>query len=224
LILFLNNQIKINGKWAPPEKFTFAGFDYQNAFYSLEDAMEITKKFDPNAKVPIMLRVLCEKIISLHAFRTEGIFRISAPQTELESMRNKILQNNFEIDVRDVHVPAGMLKEWLRGFNDSLIPTTYYNACITMAKEGNIKNETLVVFLSQLPEANRETIRYLVTFIKKFLDPEIVSITKMNIENFAIVFAPTLLRCPNDDPQTLMLNSKHEQTFIIDLILKLNVQ
>jgi len=85
------------------------------------------------------------------------------------------------------------------------------------------KNETLDVFLSQLPETNRESIRYFVSFIKKFLDPNVMASTKMSVDNFAIVFAPTLLRCPDDNPQTLMINSKYEQIFIIDLISKLNV-
>ncbi|ETO19031.1 RhoGAP domain-containing protein [Reticulomyxa filosa] len=72
-------------------------------------------------------------------------------------------------------------------------------------------------------EENRESIRYLVSFLKKLLKPECVEVTKMNLENVAIVFAPTILMCPNDDPTLLMQNSKFEKDFVIQMITNLRV-
>ena len=42
-------------------------------------------------------------------------------------------------------VPASRMKEWLRGLNDSLIPKSYYNVCISMAKDSNVTAESLDV-------------------------------------------------------------------------------
>ncbi|ETO23527.1 RhoGAP domain-containing protein [Reticulomyxa filosa] len=138
-----------------------------------------------------------------------------------------------------------MLKEWLRGLNDSLIPGTHYNICVAMAKERQkLDHETLDVFLSQLPGHNlshmffkyfllqtlrvvlkliKSIIRYLVSFLKKFLNPQYVEATKMNLENISIVFAPTILKCPVDDPTLLMQNSKFEKDFVQQLITNLAV-
>jgi len=40
----------------------------------------------------------------------------------------------------------------------------------------------------------------------------------MGLDNIAIVFGPTFLRCPFDDPQQMLLNSSIEKEFVIALI------
>ena len=171
--------------------------------------------------MPLMMTTLCEKVKATNGFTTEGIFRISASVADLENLRKKLYNNDYNVKSNDPHVSAGMLKDWLRGLKDSLIPGTYYDACVEMAKQGNIDAERLSVFISQLPEVNRDSIRYLVTFLNELLDPINTKVTKMNVENIAIVFAPTVLRCPREDVQLMLLNSRHEQTFMIQLIEKL---
>jgi hypothetical protein len=37
----------------------------------------------------------------------------------------------------------------------------------------------------------------------------------MNMENLAIVFAPSLLRCPSEDPMVILGNSKFETRFTV---------
>ena len=107
---------------------------------------------------------------------------------------------------------------------DSLIPQTHYDMAISMAKGkgGEINGESLEVFLSQLPEVNRETIKYLVAFLKDLIEEKRVAKTRMNLENVAIVFAPTIMKCPGTDAKMLLANSRHEKSFVIALILQLN--
>jgi len=207
-----------------PTNFVYESPDFQNLFYSLKDAMHLTRKIEATATVPKIMTSLCQKVIELDGFKTEGIFRISASTSDLQALREELMNNNYSVQSKDPHVPAGMLKEWLRGLNDSLIPGTHYDICVSMAKEKKkLDHETLDVFLSQLPEENRESIRYLVSFLKKLLKPENIELTRMNIENVAIVFAPTILKCPLDDPTLLMQNSKFEKDFVIQLITNLAV-
>jgi hypothetical protein len=207
--------------------FVYISPDYQNAFYALEDAMAITLKLDAAHKpesVPLMMISLTRKVEELDGFRTEGIFRISAAATDLDRLRAELKRHNYKFvdTLRDPHLPAGMLKDWLRNLNDSLIPTSHYDMAISMAqKPASLTPEALEVFLSQLPIVNRETIRYLCKFLQRLIDERNQPHTKMNVENISIVFAPTILKCPHDDPSVMMLNSKFEKDFTVQLITQL---
>mmetsp|Transcript_20355 Transcript_20355/g.32575 ORF Transcript_20355/g.32575 Transcript_20355/m.32575 type:complete len:715 (+) Transcript_20355:132-2276(+) len=225
---YLARQLAVYGhkpNEAPPmlrKKFEAKKYDYQNVFHSLQDSMDITLKLTPHAKLPLILTTLCDKVRQLNGFDTEGIFRKSGMATEIERLKSKLSSNDYAIDTQDPHIVACLLKDWLRGLTDSLIPFTHYDIAIQMAKNEEIKQEPLEVFLSQLPEVNRETIKYLVKFVKEMLREDHVAKTKMNVENVAIVFAPTILKCPNDDPKILMANSRFEKQFCIALIEELN--
>ena len=218
---FLEKIVSSNKISPIKKKFEAKKYDYQNVFHSLQDSMDITNKLAPHSKLPLMLTTLCNKVRELNGFDTEGIFRKSAMATEIDRLKIKLSSNDYAIDTSDPHVAACLLKDWLRGLKDSLIPQTHYDAAIQMAKRNEIKQESLEVFLSQLPEVNRETIKYLVKFLKDLIEDKHIGNTKMNLENVAIVFAPTILKCPSTDPKALLANSKHEKSFTIALIQEL---
>jgi len=211
-----------NNAVTPKIKYEAKKYDYQNVFHSLQDSMDITLKLTPHAKLPLILTTLCNKVRELNGFDTEGIFRKSAAQTEIDRYKAKLSSNDYAVDTKDAHVAACLLKDWLRGLKDSLIPQTHYEMALQMAKKNEVKQEALEVFLSQLPEVNRETIKYLIKFLQELIDEKHSSKTKMNVENVAIVFAPTILKCPSDDPKLLLANSKHEKDFTIALINELH--
>ena len=141
--------------------------------------------------------------------------------TEIDRLKGKLYRNDYTLDTKSPHVAACLLKDWLRGLKDSLIPQTHYDMAIDMAKKNTVKQESLEVFLSQLPEVNRETIKYLVKFLQDLIEEKNVPKTRMNLENVAIVFAPTMLKCPHSDTKILLANSRFEKTFVIALIKEL---
>eukprot|EP01083_Nonionella_stella_P063707 165550_1 len=200
------------------QEFIATKYDYQNVFHSLKDSMDITHKLAPHAKLPLPLTVCCDKVRELNGFQTEGIFRKSALATEIDRLKEKLSRNKYDIDTKDPHVAACLLKDWLRGLKDSLIPQSHYDMAIQMAKKHEVKQESLEVFLSQLPEVNRETLKYLVRFLKDLMHQDNVPKTRMGLENVAIVFAPTILKCPHTDAKLLLANSRHEKDFTIELL------
>ena len=141
--------------------------------------------------------------------------------TEIERLKGRLNQDDYSLDTKSPHVAACLLKDWLRGLKDSLIPQTHYDMAIDMAKKNTVKQESLEVFLSQLPEVNRETIKYLVKFLQELIEEKNVPKTRMNLENVAIVFAPTMLKCPHSDTKILLANSRFEKSFVIALIHEL---
>merc|ERR1719361_3337621 len=220
---YLQRTIQKNtnrGNAHKPSQFVMTKYDYQNVFHSLQDSMDITMKLQPDRKekIPLMVTVLCDKVRALNGFKTEGIFRKSAMATEISRLKGKLNRDDYTLDTKSPHVAACLLKDWLRGLKDSLIPQTHYDMAIDMAKKGTVKQESLEVFLSQLPEVNRETIKYLVRFLQELIKEEHVPETRMNLENVAIVFAPTMMKCPHSDMKVLMANSQFEKKFIIALI------
>lgn len=134
----------------------------------------------------------------------------------------KLKQHDYKLDTKSPHVAACLLKDWLRGLKASLIPQTHYNVAIDMAKNNEVKQESLDAFLWTLPRVNRETIKYLAKFLQELVEDKNVQETQMNLESVAHVFAPTMMECPHNhshnDPKILLANIRWERIFIIGLI------
>jgi len=218
---FVHFNVEQHGEWKPPKEIQ-GGLDieYRDMFHSIEDAMSITLDINPNGKVPLILPLLCQRIRDLDGFKTEGIFRKSPNKQRMIEIKKRLQGKNFQLkDEDDVHIFAALLKEWLRGLTDLIIPKTYYDYCCSMAMENKLNRQQFEVFYSQLPGANRETLKYLIKFLKDLLQQKYQEHTKMNIENIAIVFGPTLLMPPHQlEPEVALKNAKSEKEFVISLI------
>merc|ERR1712013_139607 len=188
-------------------------------FHSIDDAMSITLSINPHARIPLLVPLLCGRIKDLGGFRTEGLFRVSPNKNEMVRIRERLQAKNFTLKEQNVHVYAALLKDWLRNLEDLVIPRRYYNYCVSMARDNKLNERQFEVFFSQLPSENRETLKYLIRFLRDLLQPKNQPSTKMGIENIAIVFGPTLLMPDEElEPTQAMMNAKHEKQFVISLI------
>ena len=88
-----------------------------------------------------------------------------------------------------------------------------------MAKEHKLNEQQFEVFFSQMPQVNRSTLKYLILFLRELLEDDNQKHTRMNLENVAIVFGPTLLMSDQElEPQVAMTNAKYEKQFVMSLI------
>jgi hypothetical protein len=186
--------------------------------YSLQNLMSIEKATNPDAKVPQLFTALLDGIRYHNGFKTEGLFRISPGVTDLDALRNDINAGIYNIDVLDAHVPAAMLKEWLRELPDPLIPRELYEGCINIARCETQNIESYIEIIAKTDEANRNVIIELIEFIKEMAKPEHEEHTKMGLKNLAIVFAPSFLRSKSDDLAVLLKNNVFELQFVSNLI------
>jgi Rho GTPase-activating protein 39 len=106
--------------------------------------------------------------------------------------------------IDDCHVPASLLKLWLRELEEPLIPERLYNDCLACANDP----EKVVDMVKQLPTINRRVILFVISLLQLFLQDSIQSVTKMNSINLALVMAPNLLRCNSELMSTVFTNTQ----------------
>lgn len=58
--------------------------------------------------------------------------------------------------------------------------------------------------------------------LQVFAQPSNVAITKMDVNNLAMVMAPNCLRCQSDDPRVIFENTRKEMSFLRMLIVHLD--
>jgi hypothetical protein len=92
--------------------------------------------------------------------------------------------------------------------------------------------------VNKLPVLNRRVLHYLVDFLRRFAEPAAEAKTKMTASNLATVFAPNLLRAPDNQvpalsaarflcklnwsvplPQVSLENARLEQDFVRTVLL-----
>ncbi|KAI0236254.1 hypothetical protein L0F63_003880 [Massospora cicadina] len=182
---------------------------------NLQTIMERQIKTNPELKLPKVLPFLTDAVLQLRGDQSEGIFRVPGDMEQVASLRLRIDKNTYTLDdITDCNVPGSLLKFWLRDLEEPLIPAEFYTRCIKVAKD--VKSATEVI--ESLPEFNCRVVKFVIQFLQVFAREESANKTKMSVQNLAMVFAPSFLRCPSDDLTEVFTNSKQEQEFLGILI------
>jgi len=179
---------------------------------SLDEIMELQAEKYPDEKLPMVVKVLIEKIRNLDGYRCEGIFRVPGDTELVQVMRIEIDNMEYNLKGSDPNTPASLLKLWLRELAEPLIPADVYARCI--ADYGD--SEKALAVVNSLPELNRRIAKCIVHLLQDVSKYEAVN--KMSVSNLAMVFAPNFLRCPSQDPQVIFENTKYEQEWLKNLI------
>ncbi|KPJ11281.1 Rho GTPase-activating protein 39 [Papilio machaon] len=187
---------------------------------TLAEVMALQKERFPHRQLPWVQVALSQQVLALSGRDTEGIFRVSADVDEVNALKAKI--DNWELPdastLTDAHAPASLLKLWYRELYEPLIPDALYGACVAAGSDF----AACARALQRLPALNRLVLTYLISFLQQFTAPEVVSQTKMDSANLAMVFAPNCLRCTSQDPRVILENARKEMTFLKTLITNLD--
>ncbi len=181
---------------------------------TLERCMALQEESYPALTMPRIVPFLIAKVKERGGYLTEGIFRISFQKEALNEMRKQFDSGNYEVTSSSPHAPAALLKEWLRDLYDALVPTDLYPEAIKAAKVmGDIAPASLKAIYDRLEPVNQSVLRELALMAKAISSPEYHAVNRMTMENVAIVFAPSMLRNPSEDPLELLQNTKFETRF-----------
>jgi hypothetical protein len=72
--------------------------------------------------LPIVLITMTDAVYFLNGHNTEGIFRVSGDAEEIATMKMQIEAGDYTVRSKDPHLPASVLKQWLRDLEESVIP------------------------------------------------------------------------------------------------------
>jgi len=157
--------------------------------------------------IPIVVEKTIEYLYKCNANTVQGIFRLSGSTQQITSLRKQFdagtAPNLSTVD--DPHVVAGLLKLFLREMAEPLFPFDMYTRLINAYKsEGNaIQNISAV--MDDLPTTNKALLKSLLeltTYIEKN-----ASVNQMTSSNLSIVFAPNIIRAPQETMQQAIMDS-----------------
>uniref|UniRef100_A0A8D2LQH0 Rho GTPase-activating protein 39 n=1 Tax=Varanus komodoensis TaxID=61221 RepID=A0A8D2LQH0_VARKO len=185
---------------------------------SLQEIMSMQKERYPDRQLPWVQTRLSEEVLALNGDQTEGIFRVPGDIDEVNALKLQVDQWKIPTGLEDPHVPASLLKLWYRELEEPLIPHDFYEQCITHYENP----EAAIAVVHSLPRINKMVLCYLIRFLQVFVQPGNVAVTKMDVNNLAMVMAPNCLRCQSDDPRIIFENTRKEMSFIRVLVQHLD--
>uniref|UniRef100_A0A914EDM1 Rho GTPase-activating protein 39 n=1 Tax=Acrobeloides nanus TaxID=290746 RepID=A0A914EDM1_9BILA len=167
-------------------------------------------------KIPWIQNTLIKLIREKNGHRTEGIFRIAADPDQLNTATLQ-LDAWVKPVITCPHIAAVLLKQWLRQLPTPLIPSNSYQRCLSSYSQA----DNCCRIIELIPGTNRLVLITILQLLQKFCDEEIVKITKMDVNNLAMVMAPNILRSEEseEDPTVIFENSRKEMSFLRQLIL-----
>ncbi|XP_051529091.1 rho GTPase-activating protein 39-like [Myxocyprinus asiaticus] len=185
---------------------------------SLEEVMERQSELFPDRKLPWVQVQLSQYVLALGGAQTEGIFRVPGDIDEVNALKLQVDQWRIPENLSDPNVPASLIKLWYRELEEPLIPMSFYKQCVS-----NYNDPVAAISVVQsLPELNRLVLCYFIHFLQVFAQPTNVAVTKMDVNNLAMVMAPNCLRCQSDDPRVIFENTRKEMSFLRMLIVHLD--
>ncbi|OWK49652.1 Rho GTPase-activating protein 39 [Lonchura striata] len=185
---------------------------------SLQEIVAMQKDLFPERQLPWVQTRLSEEVLALNGDQTEGIFRVPGDIDEVNALKLQVDQWKIPTGLEDPHVPASLLKLWYRELEEPLIPHEFYERSISSYEDP----VAAVAVVHALPRLNRMVLCYLIRFLQVFVQPANVAVTKMDINNLAMVMAPNCLRCRSEEPRVIFENTRKEMSFIRVLIQHLD--
>ncbi|KAM3854961.1 unconventional myosin-IXb isoform 2-T2 [Vipera latastei] len=171
--------------------------------------------------VPIVMEKLLE-YVEMHGLYTEGIYRKSGSANRMRELKQSLQSdpNSVQLENYPIHTITGIFKQWLRELPDPLMTFAQYNDFLRAVELPEKQEQLCAVYsvLEQLPQANHDTLERLIFHLVKVAVVE--EVNRMSPNALAIVFAPCLLRCPDNlDPLTSMKDVS-KTTTCVEMIIK----
>ncbi|KAI9359688.1 Rho GTPase activation protein [Zopfochytrium polystomum] len=153
--------------------------------------------------VPAVVEQCCGEV-ERRGITSQGIYRLSGNTATIAKMKVSYNQGEtvaLDADDLDINLVTGLLKSYFRELQNPLIPFEFYDQFIGSAKiqDYNERLITLKTLVQSLPQSNYQVLEYLMRHLNRIASHS--DVNKMEPSNLAIVFAPTLIRIPNESSQ-----------------------
>jgi len=170
----------------------------------------------PKLKVPYAYVFLCDAILKLKGRETMGVFRLSGLLSSIEDMKHEFDAGKYRMP-DTVHDASSLFKFFLRSLPDSLVPMACYDAAIS-------EPPTSHDVFNNLPEPNKTVAGFVLRYVRDyFMQPDIIAVTQMGIENLITVFVPCFLRSQSTDLMDFLKHADQERAWMRKCLLALDV-
>nr|XP_006006188.1 PREDICTED: unconventional myosin-IXb isoform X2 [Latimeria chalumnae] len=171
--------------------------------------------------VPLVLEKLLE-YVEMHGLYTEGIYRKSGVANRMKELRNSLETdpNLVRLENYPIHAITGILKQWLRELPDPLMTFSLYSDFLRAVELPGKEEQQQGIYsiLEQLPPANYSTLERLIFHLVKVALLE--ETNRMSPNALAIVFAPCLLRCPDNADPLISMKDVSKTTMCIEMLIQ----
>lgn len=173
--------------------------------------------------VPALV-VHCIKEVERRGLDAVGIYRVPGAEREVREIREKFQSGKGlpNLSKADIYAVCGALKDFLRSLNETLITKSLWHTFVEATQlDGDDRLWSTWQAVSQLPQANRDTLALLVLHLQTVAaHPE----AKMPISNLVRIFAPTVVGFSAGKaaaPSPSMLADVEQQNRVMDGLLTL---
>lgn len=166
--------------------------------------------------LPIILPILCLRIIQSGGLEMEGIFRTSGDRAEVDRFIHEMNRGDFSLKLKRMSVLksdelATLFKSWIMRLHTGIIPKEMYDEAISC----HDSPEKVKKFVnSSLPPFHRITLLYIVRFLRMICYSEYTVKNRMGEANVSTVFAPILLQSIDENPLFLAKNVSMNINFV----------
>ncbi|CAN0916806.1 Rho GTPase-activating protein 1 [Linum grandiflorum] len=158
--------------------------------------------------VPTILLLMQHRLYAQGGLQAEGIFRISAENSQEEYVRDQ-LNGGVVPDGVGVHCLAGLIKAWFRELPTGILDSLQTEQVIQSQTE-----EDCAELVRNLPPTESALLDWAINLMADVVEHE--NVNKMNARNVATVFAPNMTQM--DDPLTALMYAVQVMNFLKTLI------
>jgi len=172
---------------------------------SLERYIESHKGSLNGGLVPAVIDKCLQYLNNKESLETEGIFRISADQGVLISLKRRFDRGeDIDLTTYDTHTVASVVKSYFRELPEPLLTFDLYDCFVASMgiSETETRKQRLKKLLEELPKAHYVLFKKLAVFlwkVSKYADKN-----RMSTTNLGVVFGPNLCRVLIDSMETMV--------------------
>ncbi|XP_027403955.1 unconventional myosin-IXb isoform X12 [Bos indicus x Bos taurus] len=171
--------------------------------------------------VPIVLEKLLEHV-EMHGLYTEGLYRKSGAANRTRELRQALQTDPTAVKLENfpIHAITGVLKQWLRELPEPLMTFAQYGDFLHAVELPEKQEQLAAIYavLEHLPEANHNSLERLIFHLVKVALLE--DVNRMSPSALAIIFAPCLLRCPDNSDPLISMKDVLKITTCVEMLIK----
>ncbi|XP_020629776.1 rac GTPase-activating protein 1-like [Orbicella faveolata] len=169
--------------------------------------------------------IKCIEEIERRGLTEVGIYRVPGAERSVKELKEKFLQGKIPDlrKVEDIHVVCGLLKDFFRKLAEPLVTYYLWSAFVDAANKTDEDDSASATYqaVSELPQANRDTLAYLVVHLQKVSH---CTECKMSASNLAKVFGPTIVQNSSSNLEPMqMLQEAKWQPKVVERLLSMPV-